>query len=115
MNIEHRLFLQVLSQAIGDHKGNMILRHQFMSAYEQACLWVEANGYGVCTDDGAVLHADPWDVFIDSADLEPHGQAVKPEAVCGEPGCVDGMIASLIDPSLDHPCPKCRPAKKESR
>jgi hypothetical protein len=62
-----QLFLKVLSQAIGDHKGNKVLRHQFMSAYEQACLWVEANGYGACTDDGAVLHADPFDVETDSA------------------------------------------------
>ncbi len=75
MDITHRLFLQVLAQAIGDHQDMPELDHQFISAYEQACLWVEANGYGQCTDSGAKLNANPWDYFIDSADIGPANEA----------------------------------------
>lgn len=98
MNTTHRLFLQVLSQAIGDHKANTILRHQFISAYEQACLWVESNGYGVCTDDGAVLHADPWDVLIDSADLEPQA----PTAPASAPAHPEAPLCECGHAMKDH-------------
>lgn len=63
------LILQLLAQSCGEHSGEgdcRVIRHKFMSVYEEACDWAVEQGFADYTDDGVQLKDDPFE----SVDLE---------------------------------------------
>ncbi len=66
--------LRMLAQACGDPGAPRIIRHRFMSAYEEACEWAVVQGLALDSDDGCVLHVDP---FEEDAPALPATWAIK--------------------------------------
>lgn len=117
-SITDRLFLRVLSQALGED-DNRELRHLFMSAYEQACEWVERKGYGGCTDTGARLKADPFDVEVSWNEMDALAQP-QPCKTCGGTGSIQTIhvfsAGGHTETSAEAtPCPDCKPQQKEGK
>ena len=104
-SITDRLFLRVLSQALGEN-DNRELHHLFMSAYEQACEWVERKGYGVCTSVGARLKADPFDAEVSWDEMAALAQP-QPCQTCGRTRRAT-FYSNMAGQYVTDTCPDCK-------